>query len=186
MLAQLKDTSGLMVDLAYSSLLCGSEEIADHVLEMEEKMDKLHTEFELAVLELKETRPAKGLLGSIRLALAAEELADAAAMMADIVKKGARAHPVVRMVMERAEETIVVTEIAEASALCRKSIGELGLEDDIGMRIIAVRRGQNWTYNPPDSFILNPRDLIIAQGYVEGREKILTLANPAHACEQQG
>lgn len=178
MLAQLKDISGLMVDLAYSSLLCGSEEIADHVLEMEEKMDKLHTEFELAILELRESGPAKGLLGAIRLALAAEELADAAAMMADIVRKGVRAHPVLQMAMEKAEETIVVTEIAETSVLRQKSLGELALEDDIGMRIIAVRRGESWTYNPQGSFVLNRGDVIIAQGYTEGREKLLTLANP--------
>ena len=181
MLTQLKDTSGLMVDLAYSALLYGSEEVADHVLEMEENVDRLHTEFELAILELRETRPTRGLLGSIRLALAAEELADAAAMMADIVKKGIRAHPVIGMALEKAEDTIVVTDITEASSLSHKSIGELGLEDDLGMRIIAVRRGESWTYNPQDSFILLTRDVIIAQGYSEGREKLLALADPAHS-----
>ncbi len=183
MFAQLKDISEVMVDLAYSALLYGSEEIADYVLEMEEKMNKLHVEFELAVLELKEARPSKGLLGLIRLGLAAEELADAARMMAEIVKRGVRAHPVVQMALERAEETIVATEIAESSALCWKSLGDVGLEDDIGMRIIAVKRGESWTYQPQDSFILNPRDLIIARGYVEGRERLLTLANPAHEHE---
>ncbi len=180
MLAQLKDVSGLMVDLAYSSLLFGSEEIADHVLEMEEKMDKLHTQFELEILEVRGARPTKGLLGAIRLALAAEELADAAAMMADIVKRGVRAHPVLRMAMEKAEETIVVTAIAETSVFRQKSLGELALEDDIGMRIIAVRRGESWTYNPSDSFVLTAGDQIIAQGYAEGRERLLTLANPLH------
>jgi len=183
MLAQMKDLSEMMIDLAYSALLYGSEEIADYVLEMEEKMDRLHTEFELTVLELRETRPAKGILGLIRLSLTAEELADAAAMMADIVKKGVRAHHVVRMAMERAEETIVATEVAEISVLCGKSLGEIGLEDDIGMRVIAVKRGDSWTYNPQDSFVLNPEDLIIARGYAEGREKLLTLANPEHTHE---
>ncbi len=178
MLAQIKDISEMMVDLAYSALIYGSEEIADHVLEMEETIDKLHIEFELAALELRETRPAKGLLGSIRLAMAAEQLGDAACLMAGIVKKGARAHPVVQMAMEKAEETIVATAIAEDSVLGGKSLGQLGLEDDIGMRIIAVKRGENWTYNPQDSFILNPRDLIIVRGYTEGREKLLNLANP--------
>jgi len=183
MLAQLKDTSEMMVDLAYSALIYGSEEIADQVLEMEEMIDKLHIEFELAVLELRETRPAKGLLGSIRLAMASEQLADAASLMANIVKKGVRAHPVIEMAMERAEETIVVTNIAEASVLGWKSLGELGLEDDIGLRTIAVRRGENWFYNPQDSFVLNPGDLIIARGYTEGREKLLNLANPTNIHE---
>jgi uncharacterized protein with PhoU and TrkA domain len=173
----------MMVDLAYSSLLYGSEEIAEHVLGLEEKMDRLHTEFELRVIELGGTRPAKGLLGLIRLGLAAEELADAAAMIADIVKKGVRAHPIMRAAMERAEETIVASRVDEQSVMCQKSLGEIGLEDDIGMRLIAVERGGEWTYNPSDSFTVRPGDLIIARGYVEGREKLLTLANPTHTHE---
>jgi len=178
MLAELKDTSELMVDLAYSALLCGSEEIADQVIEMEERMDRLHTEFELAVLKLRETRPAIGLLGLIRLSIAAENIADAANMMALIVKKGVRAHPVVWMAFERADETIVTTEVAEESPLVGKSLGELGLEDDIGMRVIAVRRNGRWTYNPQDPFVIEKGDVLFARGYSEGREKLLDLAKP--------
>jgi len=181
MLAKIKDLSEMMVDLAYSALLYGSEEVADHVLEMGEMMEILNVEFELAILGLKGTRPVKGLLGLIRLALAAENLADAATSMADIVKKGVRAHPVIHMAMEKAEETIVVTEISENSLLSGRNIGDLGLEDDIGMRIIAVKRDENWIYRPSDSFVLNSGDLIIARGYSEGRQKLLTFANPTEA-----
>lgn len=180
MLAQLKDLSEMMVDLSYSALLYGSEEVADQVLEMRETIDIVHTEFELMVLGLREERPVKGLLGLIRLAEAAESLAEAAIMMSDIVKKGVKAHPILRMAIERAEETIVTSLISEDSALKGKSLGDIGLEDDIGMRVIAVKRNGNWTYNPPDSFSLGSGDLIIARGYIEGREKLLTLANPTH------
>ena len=180
MLAKLKDFSEMMIDLAYSSLLYGSEEIATHVLEMEEKMDILHTEFDLAVLKLGAKRDVKGLLGLIRLASASEMFADAAKMMADIVKKGVRAHPVVLMAMEQAEETIIATEIVASSDLCGQRLGELGLEDDIGMRIIAVKRCENWIYNPQDYFSLQSGDLIIARGYSEGREKLLSLADPTN------
>lgn len=179
MLAQLKEISEMMVDLAYSAFLFGSEEIADHVLAMEKKVDKLHTEFELAVIRARDAWPAQGLLGLIRLGLAAEEIADASKIMADIVKMGVRAHPVVQMAIEKADETIVMTKISHDSELSNKGLGELGLEDDIGMRVIAVKRGKNWTYNPQDDFILNPGDLIIARGYAEGRERLLNLANPA-------
>ncbi len=184
MLTQLKDISEFTVDLAYSSLLCGSEEIADYVIGMEEKMDRLHTEFETAVLEIRDALPAKGLLGLIRLSLAAEELVDAAKMMAEIVKLGARTHPVIRMAFEKAEETIVLGRVSEVSPLAGKSLGELGLEDDIGMRVIAVERCETWTYNPPDAFILAVGDTIIARGYSEGREKLLKLVEPEYTYEQ--
>ncbi len=183
MLVQMKDLSELTVDLAYSSLLYGSLEIADYVIDMEEKMDKLHTEFEIGVIELRETRPAKGLLGLIRLGLAAEELVDAAKMMADMVKLGVRAHPIVRMAFEKADETIISTHVSEVSPVVGKNLGELGLEDDLGMRAIAVKKGETWTYNPQDSFVLDVGDTIVARGYSEGREKLLTLLNPEHTHE---
>ena len=131
MLAQLKDISEIMIDLSYSALIFGSEEIADRVMEMEETIDRLHIEFELAVLELGATRPAKGLLGAIRLAMAAEQIADAATVMANIVKRGLKAHPVLQMAMQEAEETIVIIETAEESYLGGKTAGDLGLEKDI-------------------------------------------------------
>jgi len=178
MLAKLKDYSEMAIDLAYSALIYGREEIADQVLEMEKAVNKLHIDFELAVLEETVAQNPKSLLGAIRLSMAAEQLVDAAGLMANIVKRGVHAHPIIQKAMEGAEETIVQIEISKASILANKSLGELGLEDDIGLRLIAVKRGQTWTYVPKDAFVLDAGDIIIARGYVEGREKLLALANP--------
>jgi uncharacterized protein with PhoU and TrkA domain len=43
-LVELKDTSELMIDLAYSSVLLNSRELAEEVQRLEEYVDKLHTE----------------------------------------------------------------------------------------------------------------------------------------------
>jgi uncharacterized protein with PhoU and TrkA domain len=178
MLVELKDTSEMMIDLAYSALLYGNVEIAQQVLELEEEMDVLHTAFELEVIQLRETKPSKGLLGLIRLGLAAENFSDAAALIADAVVKGVKPHPVFQMALEEAEETITRAQIAESSILVNKSLGEIGLEDDIGMRIICIRRDKKWTYNPLDDYILRAGDIIIARGYSEGKQKLLLLVDP--------
>ncbi|MEM3404333.1 MAG: PhoU domain-containing protein [Nitrososphaeria archaeon] len=178
MIVQLKDLSEMMVDLAHFALIYGNEEIADQVIDMEEIVDKLYTKLELAVLESRGTQPAAVLLSSIRLAVAAEQIADAAYKLASIVKRGAKAHHILKLAMEKADETIVATTISDNSVLVNKSLGELGLEDDIGMKIIAVKRHETWTYNPKDFFKLASNDLIIARGYSEGRERLLNAANP--------
>ena len=49
-LAELKDTSELMIDLAYSSLLLNNRYLAEEVQALEERMDELHTKFEQRVL----------------------------------------------------------------------------------------------------------------------------------------
>ncbi|MCX8188638.1 MAG: hypothetical protein N3F64_02925 [Nitrososphaeria archaeon] len=176
-LAQLKDLSEMMVDLAYSAFICGSEEIAEHVLKMEDIVDTLHIEFELGMMKVKDKWKPEEVLGSIRLAMAAEELADAATRTALLVKKGVRAHPIVHIAFQEADETIAQAIICEDSILCGKSIGELGLEDDLGIKIVAVRRGGKWFYNPSDLFQLLCGDTVIFRGYVEGASKFLKIAS---------
>lgn len=184
MFAKLKDYSEMAIDLAYSALIYGSEEIADQVLEIEKVVNKIHIDFELAILGETNAQNPKAVLGAIRLSMAAEHLVDAAGLMANIVKRGVHAHPIIQKALEGAEETIVQTEISTTSILANKSLGELGLEDDLGLRIIAVKRGETWTYAPKDEFFLNAGDIIISRGFVEGREKLLALANPQEDTEE--
>ncbi len=47
---ELKDTSELMMDLAYTSLMLNSKELAEEVERLEERMDQMHTDFELLAL----------------------------------------------------------------------------------------------------------------------------------------
>ncbi len=49
-MVELKDTSELMIDLAYSALMLNSRELAEEVQRLEEYVDKLHTAFELLAL----------------------------------------------------------------------------------------------------------------------------------------
>jgi len=140
-------------------------------------VDMLHIRLEKDVLELgSRSAEAKGLLGLIRISTAAENIADAAAQIADVVLRGVESHPIFKFVMEEAEETIVRATLSKNSILVNKTLGELGLEDNIGMRIIAVRRGTRWIYNPPDSFKLLEGDLTIARGYAEGKDRFRGLA----------
>ena len=178
LLVELKNTSEMMVDLAYSSLMYESKDIAARVIEMEEEMDKLHREFELSVLESGKERTSKEKLALIRIGLATERIADAATLVADIASRGPKTHSIFKIAIEESEKTILCTTIAKNSIMTDKSLGELGLEDDIGIKIIAIFRNVKWIYNPSDSFKLNAGDEIIARGYSRGRAKLLSLTNP--------
>ena len=91
---ELKNTSELMMDLAYSSLMLNSKELAEEVERLEEKMDQLHTEFELLALTSDfKKEEASGFLGLIRLGIATEKIADAAADMASCLR-GVEPHPI--------------------------------------------------------------------------------------------
>ena len=75
-----------MLDLAYSSLILNSKELAEEVQLLEERVDQLHTEFELLALKSDfKKEEASGYLGLIRLGIATEKIADAAADIAEVV-----------------------------------------------------------------------------------------------------
>lgn len=178
MIKQLKNTCEFMIDLAYSALIFGDKELAKRVIDLEEYMDKLHTKFELKVLEIgiKRKEDKKNLLGLLRLGVATENLADAAAEIADVVLRGVEPHPILRMVMEEAEETVMEATISENSTLNGKMLGEIKLDEKIGVKIIAVKREDIWFYNPPDDFILRTGDTIVARGFIEAKNALKKLA----------
>jgi len=175
-LVELKDTSELMIDLAYSSLLLNNTELAEEVQRLEEHVDKLHTDFELLVLQSEFTKDqARGFLGLIRLGVAAEKIADAAAQIATVVLRGIEPHPVLQLSIRKAEETVVYMPVAADSKLVNKTLLEARIPEETGMWILAIRRGGKSIRPKLDSKIM-AGDILIASGYAEGEESLRKLA----------
>lgn len=176
MLIQMKDTSELLINLAYTSLLTNNKEIAEDIFELEEKFDQFHTDFELKVLRLDLPEgEERRRLGLIRLGVAAENLSDAAAQMAEIVLRGVDVHPLMKLALQDADERVSRQTVEPNSILANKTLGQLRLEDH-GTRIFAVKRNGNWTYDPRGRFKLLPGDIIYAGGYKEAVEKLEEVA----------
>ncbi len=167
-LVELKDTSEMMMDLAYSSLLLNSRYLAEEVRLLEERVDRLHTEFELLVLSSRD-EDVKGLLGLIRMGVVTERIADAAAEIAEVVLRGGEPHPVLSMVIQDAEETVERVVVGEGSSIEGKTLKEARIPEETGMWVLVVRRGDKWM-RPRHQTVLQAGDVIIASGYAEGEE----------------
>ena len=175
-LAELKDTSELMLDLAYSAILLNSRELAEEVEELEEHVDELHTEFELLVLSSGFKRQeSKHFLGLIRIGVVTEAIADAAAEMAEVVLRQLEPHPVLKMVIKEAEETVLRVQVSENSPLADKTMREARIPEKTGMWVLAIRRGNRWIRPKPRTKI-RAGDILIASGYAEGEEDLKQLA----------
>ena len=168
-LLEMKDISELMIDLAYSSVLLNSRELAEEVQMLEEHMDRLHTDFELLVISSSGGEDAGDMLGLIRLGLATEMIADAAAEIAEVVLRGEETHPVLRMVIEEAEETVERATLSENSPLVGKTLREARIPEETGMWVLAIRRRGRWIRPRPDT-VLEAGDVLIASGYADGVE----------------
>ena len=178
MLVELKDTSELMLDLAYSSILLNSKELAEEVQALEEHMDKLHTDFELLVLSTGiPPEESKNFLGLIRIGVVTENIADAAAQIAEVVLREIKPHPVLALAIEEAEETVVRLQVSKKSPLVGKTLREAQIHEETGMWVLVVRRGGKWVRPSPDLKI-NAGDVLIASGYAEGEEDLKKLASP--------
>lgn len=173
---ELKNTSELMMNLAYSSLLFNSKELAEDVQRLEEHVDKLHTDFELLVLSSRfKPEEAKGFLGLIRLGVVTEKIADAAAEIAEVVLRGIEPHPVLKLAIEEAEETVTYVQVTENSTLANKTLREAQIPEETGMWVLAIRRENKWIRPKPHTKI-KAGDVLIASGYAEGEEDLKKLA----------
>ena len=179
---ELKNTSELMIDLAYSSLMLNSSELAQEVERLEEHMDDLHTKFELLALTSGfKKEDASGILGLIRLGVATEKIADAAAEIAEVVLRGIEPHPVLKLAIREAEETVVQVCVSATSPLLNKTLKEARVHEETGMWILAIKRN-NRSLRPKPSLRINFGDILITSGYSEGVEDLKKLADPRQTC----
>ncbi len=182
---ELKNTSELMIDLAYSSLLLDSKDLAEEVQRLEEYVDKLHTDFELLVARSDfEKDEASSFLGLIRLGVAAEKLADAAAEMAEVVLRDIEPHPVLKLAIKEAEETVAQACVTSDSPLVNKTLKEARVPEETGMWILAIKR-QGTSLRPKSQLRIRDGDVLIASGYSKGVEDLKKLASPQKLCSNE-
>ncbi len=174
-LVKLKNTSEMMMDLAYSAVLLNNRYLAEEVQTLEEEVDSLHIEFQSRVFSrTDEVVDPLSLLGIIRMGNVTERIADAASEIAEVVLRGIEPHPILQMVIQDAEETVERVTVSKDSPVAGKSLKEARIADETGMWILYIRRGERWM-KPRPSTVLLPGDDVIASGYSEGEEDLKQL-----------
>ncbi len=176
-LVEMKDTSELMVDLAYSALLTNSKEVAEEVRDLEGTMDNLRYEIEaMLLLAARTPEDAADLSGILHVVVAAEEIADAAEEIADVVIRGVGDHPIYQKMLAETEERVVKPSVLGSSELVGKSLGELKVSSRTGCYIRAIKRGSTWIYNPSKDTKLSEDDILIASGSESAVDTLIELS----------
>jgi uncharacterized protein with PhoU and TrkA domain len=169
LLAEMKDTAELLIDLAYSAVLHRSDDIAAEVLDLEERMEILQLRARMSLLmaartpaDAEELAPVLGMVG------AAEKIADAAADIAKIVLEDIGLPDAMREALPEAIETVVRAEISPDSDYAGRTLADLNLETDTGVRVIAIRRDGDWITNPDHATDLRAGDVTLLRGVEDG------------------
>ena len=171
-LIQMKDISELMIDLAYSAALFHNRELAEEVMELETKVDDLvYLLYMNLMLAARDSDNAEKLSGVAKVGSLTNAISDAAADIASLVLHDIKVHPAVREVFQRTEEHLGRVSVEEDSFLACKTIDDLDLASEVGVDIIAIRRGLIWHINPDKEIIL-PEDILVARGTSDGLESL--------------
>jgi uncharacterized protein with PhoU and TrkA domain len=177
-LTEMKDLSEIMIDLAYSAALFHNRELAEEVLELEERVDYLAYMLNMnLMLAARDAEDAEALVGISAVASATNEVSDAAADIASLVLQDIGIHPIVREAFEKMEERLARAEVMPSSILSAKKLGELDLAARIGVDVIAIRRGKRWLIDPDEDEALLSRDIVFARGAPLGVERLRKLAS---------
>jgi uncharacterized protein with PhoU and TrkA domain len=183
LLAEMKDTAELLIDLAYSAVLHRSDDIAAEVLDLEERMEILQLRARMSLLmaartpdDAEELAPVLGMVG------AAEKIADAAADIAKIVLEDIGLPDAMREALPEAIETVVRAELAADSEYAGRTLADLNLETDTGVRVIAIRRDGDWITNPDHATDLRAGDVTLLRGVEDGIAAVYERAT-GHAYE---
>ncbi len=168
-LLELKDTSELMVDLAYSALLYDNEDIANEIIYLEDIADAIEREVVLKALKDVERKgdPHRNFV-MVRLAQAMEMIADAAVSMADVVLRDIEKNPVLRLSLRDSKTIITAVRVSKTSPLNGKSLGEVRLASESGMWTVAIKRDKSYIYGPDENTVMKAGDQLIARGPREG------------------
>ena len=166
MFLELKDTSEMMVDLAYSSLLYDSVEIAEEVIALNDRMEELSERIQDEVAQVSRAMPdevARAVI-TVRLMDSILEIAEAAKSVADVVVRGLAEHPVLALSIRDSDTTICLAKVAPDSILAGKTLGEMSLATNSGMFLLAIRREDDYIFGPGWNSRLESGDILIAKG----------------------
>lgn len=178
LLTEMKDTSEVIVDLAYAALMYNSDDMAEKVQELEDEMDNLKYAIRFkALMSCRTKEDAKQLAGLLEVASAADKIADAAADIVNILNLPLEKRPFVSAMLYESDEKIRATKIRPESSMVGYTIDKLGVEASTGCRIIALKNRHGWTYDPEGDMKLRAGDDIVVRGTEDGYKQLVEYAS---------
>src|ERR671919_307046 len=169
LLAEIKDSSELMIDLAYASVFFADSDLAKEVTRLEERMfDDLRELRKLVVLSARSPEDAEHMAGVLEIASAVEKIADAAEDIARVVASGLGIIDDLRTDLRHADEIVSRIKVREESSAIGRSLRELAMPVEIGIWVIATRRGGDWDLDPGADYVVASGDALLVKGPEDG------------------
>lgn len=169
MLAEAKDHSELMIDLAYAALFFNDEGMAEEVDDLEKDLlDRVHVMREICILGARSVKEAEQMSSVLLVVSAIERMANAAVDISRIVTHNLGVPPALLNDLAHAQEVSHRVRVREDSEIARHSLEELELPTVSSMYVVAIRRAKDWIIDPGGEEVIVPDDVLIVRGSPEG------------------
>ena len=177
MLTEAKNTSELMVDLAYAAIFYNSEDLSEEVFRLEERLNELVFDMRsLAILAARSPADSEQMAGILQVVQDIEKIGNAAYDIAKIVVKRLGIPPELLHDIPEAEEIPSQVRVHPESALDGRALEAVDLPTETGMRPIAVRSDNEWHFDPEPDDVLRAGDVLFLQGPPEGVAELREMA----------
>ncbi len=163
-LEEMKNLSEVMLDLGYSSVFFNSKDIAREVLLLQERLKELEQSLYLHLLAASRGSKNEKLIGILEIVESATFVGRAAKNLSELVLKGSGLHPVIREALEHTDESMAKAVVGQNSVIVGRTLGESKLGSELALRIVAIRRGTKWLFNPNKNTEIKGADILIAVG----------------------
>ncbi|MDQ4005209.1 MAG: potassium channel protein [Actinomycetota bacterium] len=176
LLSEAKDTSEVMVDLAYAALFFDDEDLAEEVDRLEERMNGYLWDLRrISMLAARSPEDAERMGGVLHIAGSIEQIGDSAADIARVVTADLGIPEALRPDLRHADEIVGRVRVHEGGECVGRSLRELSLPVETGMWVLAIRRGDEWEFEPGPDTVLSQEDVLVFQGPEEGERLIRDL-----------
>src|ERR671930_1780005 len=177
LLVEAKDVSELMVDLAYAAVFFNEEDMAEEVEVLEDQLDRyLRRLREISMLAARSPEDAEAMAGVLHIAGAIEKIGQAASDMARVVQAKLGMPDALRRDLRHADEIVGRVRVREGAPSVGQSLKELRLPGEIGVWLIAIRRGTEWEFDPQADTVISEGDVLLFQGPEEAVNLIRDVA----------
>jgi uncharacterized protein with PhoU and TrkA domain len=177
MLSEAKDTSELMVDLAYAAVYFGDPQMAEEVDELEERLNELvHDMRAVCVLAARSPREADAMASVLQVVSSIERIGNAAVDIARIVVHRLGIPRELVADLSEAEEVAHRVILREGSHFAHRPLCDFELPVAVGMRVVAIHRGRDWLTDVGGDEVLLPGDVLFLHGSPSGIPRLRQLA----------
>ena len=177
MLSEAKDTSELMVDLAYAALFFSDPDMAEEVDDLEHRLSELvHEMRAVCVLAARSPRDADAMASVLQVIGAIERTGNAAVDISRIVTRRLGIPRALVADLAGAEEVSHRVRVRDGSHMAHRPLSDLELPTDVGMSIVAIRREHEWITDLSGDDIILPGDVLFLQGAAAGISRLRAMA----------